>query len=76
MRGFALACNPTPGYTRLMTMMDLGPERPGHASDTRQMTEAGRASAHTDANVSGRKFWIAFVVIAAVITVIALVLRA
>ena len=58
-----------------MTMMDLGPERPGHPSDTRQMTEQGRARTHTDANVSGRKFWIAFVIIAAAIAAIALLLR-
>ena len=76
MRSFALACNPTPGYTRPMTMMDLGPERPGHASDTRRMTEADRATAHTAANVSGRRFWIAFVIIVAVIAAVALVLRA
>lgn len=75
MRSFSLACNPTPGYTRHMTMMDLGPERPGHPSETRQMTEAGRAATHSTAHVSGRKFWLAFFIITLAIAGIGLLLR-
>lgn len=53
-----------------MTMMDLGPERPGQPSDTRQMGEYGRAETE-QIHVSGRTFWIALVVIAALIAVYA-----
>jgi hypothetical protein len=53
-----------------MTMMDLGPERPGNPSETRQLGEFGRAA--TDHyTVSGKTFWIALVVIAALIVVFA-----
>jgi hypothetical protein len=54
-----------------MTMMDLGPERPGQPSDTRQMGEYGRATTEEQIHVSGRTFWIALVVIAALIAVYA-----
>lgn len=53
-------------------MPDL-PERTGQASETRQMVERGRTE--TGAEVSGRAFVIALVVIAAAIAVLALVLR-
>lgn len=64
-----------PCYIRLMTMLDLGPERPGPASETRQMGEQGRRAATEQAHVSGRSFWIALLVIAVAIAVFALVLR-
>jgi hypothetical protein len=58
-----------------MTMIDLGPERPGQPSETRQMGEQGRAETHQgDVNVSGRQFVIALVVIAAAIAVFAFLL--
>ncbi len=44
-----------------MTMADLGPERPGQASDTRQMSDVERAS--QPARVSGRLFWVALALI-------------
>lgn len=44
-----------------MTMADLGPERPGQASDTRQMSEVDRAL--QPARVSGRVFWVALAMI-------------
>ncbi len=46
-------------------MLDLGPERPGQASETRQMTEADRAMHPT--GVSGRAFWVFLVAIVAAI---------
>ena len=49
-------------------MPDL-PERPGHASDTRQMVERGRTE--TGGDVTGRVFLIALVIIAAVIAALA-----
>jgi hypothetical protein len=55
-----------------MTMPDL-PERTGQASETRQMVERGRTE--TGAEVSGRAFVMALVVIAAAIAAFALVLR-
>ena len=58
-----------------MTMIDLGPERPGPASETRQMGEQGRAKTHQgEVDVSGRQFWIAFAVIAVAIAIFAFVL--
>lgn len=45
-----------------MTMTDLGPERPGPASSTRQMVEMDRAGLRP-AHVSGRVFWIVLAVI-------------
>lgn len=60
----------------VMTMMDLGPERPGQPSETRQMGEQGRAQTHQgEVKVSGRQFVIALVIIAAVIAGLALLLR-
>lgn len=56
-------------------MIDLGPERPGQASDTRQMGEQDRAETHQgDVNVSGRQFVIALVIIAAAIAAFAYIL--
>jgi hypothetical protein len=55
-----------------MTIPDL-PERPGQPSDTRQMVERGRTE--TGGDVSGRRFLIALVVVAAVIGALAWVLR-
>lgn len=49
--------------------MDLGPERPGPASSTRQMVEADRVT--RSAQLSGRAFWIAFAVILAAIALFA-----
>jgi len=50
-----------------MTMADLGPERPGQASDTRQMSDVDRVVHPT--RVSGRAFWIALVLILAALGV-------
>jgi hypothetical protein len=50
-----------------MTMADLGPERPGQASDTRQMSDVDRILQPT--RVSGRTFWIALVLIVVAIVV-------
>lgn len=62
-------------YTLFMTMIDLGPERPGQPSETRQMGEQGRAKTHREeVNVSGRQFVIALVIISAVIAVFAFLL--
>lgn len=55
----------TPG----MTMPDLGPERPGQPSETREMVERGRTE--TGANVSGRAFVLALVLVVAVIAALA-----
>lgn len=44
-----------------MTMADLGPERPGNASDTRRLTEADRVI--QPARISGRLFWVALALI-------------
>ena len=52
---------PVSSYTCAMTMMDLGPERPGQASDTRQMSEIDRAVHPT--RVSGRLFWVTLALI-------------
>lgn len=45
-----------------MTMLDLGPERPGPASSTRQLTQMDRIK-QRPAHVSGRVFWILLVLI-------------
>jgi len=52
-----------------MTMLDLGPERPGPPSDTRQLAELGRDS--DPVRVSGKVFWSVLAVIAVLITVYA-----
>jgi hypothetical protein len=59
-----------------MTMPDLGPERPGQPSETRELVQ----HRHTEPSQSlstvmaGRSFWIALLVIAAAIAVFALLL--
>ena len=50
-----------------MTMADLGPERPGQASDTRRMSDVDRIV--QPARVSGRLFWVALVLIVIAIVV-------
>ncbi len=52
---------PVSSYTYAMTMADLGPERPGQASDTRQMSDVDRVI--QPARVSGRLFWVAVTLI-------------
>ena len=56
-----------------MTVPDLGSERPGQASETRQLVELGRTAQAS--RVSGRTFWIALLVIALAIGLFALALR-
>ncbi|MGN6110300.1 MAG: hypothetical protein ACTHU0_34675 [Kofleriaceae bacterium] len=56
-----------------MTVPDLGPERPGHASVTREMVERKRAE--LDEPVSGRAFWLALGVIAVLIAGYAVLLQ-
>jgi len=55
-----------------MTMPDLGSERPGEATETRQW--ADRSRTESGANVSDRKFLIALAVIVVVIAIFALAL--
>jgi len=61
-------------HTSDMTLPDLGQERPGQASETRQMVEHRRAT-ETGAEVSNRSFLIALAVIVVGIVVVALLLR-
>jgi hypothetical protein len=56
-----------------MTVPDFGSERPGQASETRQLVEYGRST--PGAHVSGRAFWIALAVIVVAIVLFGLVLR-
>lgn len=60
-------------HTLGMTLPDLGPERPGNPSETRQMGERGRTE--TDAQVSNRLFFIALGVIVVGVIVFLLLLR-
>lgn len=60
-------------HTLDMTLPDLGPERPGEATETRQMVERGRTE--SGAEISGKAFLIALLVIAAGIVGVALLLR-
>ena len=62
-------------HTTHMTMPDLGPERPGQASDTRQMVEHDRARTADIANVSNPAFLIALAVIVIGIVVVFLLAR-
>ena len=57
-----------------MTMPDLGSERPGEATETRQLAERGRTEPGGETNVSDRQFLIALAVIVIVIAVFAIVL--
>ncbi|MBA3464886.1 MAG: hypothetical protein H0T46_33440 [Deltaproteobacteria bacterium] len=52
-----------------MTMADLGPERPGEGSETRQWGERSRTNQEMEASVSTRFFFIAVVVIIAALLV-------
>lgn len=62
-------------HSSTMTMIDLGPERPGHASETREMGERDRAETHqSDVQVSGPRFVIALVIISAAIAAFAAIL--
>jgi len=60
-------------HTSAMTMPDTGQERPGGASETRQMVERQRTE--TGARVSGRVFWAALTAIVLGIFALALLLR-
>ncbi len=51
-------------------MLDLGPERPGQASETREMGELDRA--RIPAKLSGKYFWPALVVIVAILVAVSL----
>lgn len=57
-----------------MTVPDFGPERPGHASETRQMVERGRTGAE-EPEISGRAFVIGLVIVAFAIAAFAVILR-
>ena len=59
------------GMLGVMTMADLGPERPGEGSETRQWGDRHRAETDAPPEISNRFFGIAIVVI---IVVVALVL--
>jgi hypothetical protein len=60
-------------HTYAMTMPDLGAERPGQASETRQMVERGRTQ--TGADVSGKAFAIALIIILLAISLLILLFR-
>jgi hypothetical protein len=60
-------------HTSGMTLPDLGPERPGQASETRQMGERSRTE--TGAQISTPAFLIAFGVILVGIVIFLLLLR-
>jgi hypothetical protein len=60
-------------HTPRVTLPDFGPERPGQASDTRQMVERGRTE--TGGDISSRTFVIALAVIAIGIALVLLLLR-
>lgn len=60
-------------HTRAMTVPDLGPERPGDPSDTRQLVERGRTE--SGAHVGNGTFFIALSIVAAFIVVLVLLLR-
>jgi hypothetical protein len=53
----------------VMTMADLGPERPGEGSETRQWGERGRTNQEHGHPVSARFFFIAVAVIVAALVV-------
>ena len=52
-------------------MLDLGPERPGHPSETREWVERGRTE--TPYRFSGRRFFILLAIITLALVVFALV---
>lgn len=55
----------------VMTMADLGPERPGEGSETRQWVDRQRAETDTPPQISNKFFGIA---VAVIILAVALVL--
>jgi hypothetical protein len=55
----------------VMTMADLGPERPGEGSETRQWGERNRAQTEPPPQISNKVFGIA---IALIIVAVALIL--
>jgi hypothetical protein len=57
-----------------VTLHDLGPEHPTPASESRHLVERVRTESET-AEVSGRAFTIALIVIAIAIAALALLLR-
>ena len=56
---------------RVMTMLDLGPERPGEGSETRQWVDRQRAETEPPPQISNKLFGIA---VAVIIVAVALVL--
>jgi hypothetical protein len=58
-------------HTSLMTMLDLGPERPGQASETRQWAERGQTE--NPSRVSNRRFFIVLAIIVVALLLFALV---
>lgn len=57
-----------------MTVPDFGPERPGQASETRQMVERGRTGAEAP-EISGRAFAVGLVIVLLAIAAFAVILR-
>lgn len=55
-------------HTCGMTMADLGPERPGQPSDTRQWGERGRTDAEAAA-ISTRRFFILLAILVVALVV-------
>jgi hypothetical protein len=53
----------------VMTMADLGPERPGEGSETRQWVERSRTNQESEPPFSTRFFFIAVAVIVAALLV-------
>jgi hypothetical protein len=60
-------------HTGRVTLPDLGPERPGAASETRQMVERGRTE--TGGDIGNRSFVVALAIIAIGIVIVVLLLR-
>lgn len=60
-------------HTSRMTLPDLGPERPGQASETRQMVERGRTE--TGGEISNPTFLVALAVIIVGLVVVILLVR-
>lgn len=60
-------------HTWAMTMPDLGPERPGDPSETRQLVERGRTQ--TGAEVNGSAFVLGLVAVLLAIAGLVLLLR-
>lgn len=53
----------------VMTMADLGPERPGEGSETRQWVERSRTNQESSPAISTRFFFIAVTLIVAALLV-------